>query len=518
MSAGGQATKTSPTTAGRAADARAADARADSAAGIPGPTTGTAGPASKGGTTEAGADPAAVPTGRVRAASPESSADTRLGRAADTYAAAAQVDADSGSAEIKTGPDAETAAPAGAVTPDAADGKTTDSKTVDGETADGSTVDGKTADGSTVDGKAVDGSSGEGSSGEGTSGKVKAPGVGASEAGSAEKVTAVVSAPSAAAVAAASKGRTSRVLRRANPVRVARSTARSTSAWAKRPSGRLILPAVIAVLLLAAAGTAGAYLVPQALQSVPSPTATPGFGLDPAASGGAVPPSMGDVPGLPGSPSAPIAGGTLPATTPPIAGVGGARPADALATWAQQAGTRAGIPVVAVQAYGYAELVVGRTTPSCHLTWTTIAAIAKVESAHGSANGAVLSVDGSVSPPIYGLPLDGKGGRQLIQDTDRGALDGDAQFDRALGPLQFIPRTWTEISAGNGVDADNNGISDPNDIDDASLAAAKYLCQNGRDLSKADAWWDAILSYNAVRPYAQKVFEAANDYGQRSRV
>jgi len=53
---------------------------------------------------------------------------------------------------------------------------------------------------------------------------------------------------------------------------------------------------------------------------------------------------------------------------------------------------------------------------------------------------------------------------------------------------------------------------------DASLTAASYLCQGGRDLSKAESWWDAILSYNAVQPYAQKVFEAANDYGQRSRV
>jgi membrane-bound lytic murein transglycosylase B len=211
----------------------------------------------------------------------------------------------------------------------------------------------------------------------------------------------------------------------------------------------------------------------------------------------------------------PAVGGTLPGVQPPV---GGARPADVLTSWAQQTGTKAGIPVVAVQAYGYAELVVGRTTPSCHLTWTTIAAIAKVESSHGSANGAVLNVDGSVAPPIFGLPLDGKGGRQEIRDTDQGALDGDTQFDRAIGPLQFIPQTWTAVSVGNGVDADNSGVSDPNDIDDASLAAARYLCQGGRDLAKPDAWWDAILSYNAIRPYAQKVFEAANDYGQRSRV
>ena len=320
--------------------------------------------------------------------------------------------------------------------------------------------------------------------------------------------------PTAAALAAASQGRATRVLRRANPVRVARSTARSTSAWAKRPSGRLILPAVIAALLLGAAGTAGAYLVPQALQSVPSPSATPGFGLGGDQSAGAVSGPAGVLPSTGGLPAAPGASApTFPGGQQPVVG---ARPADVLASWAQQTGTQAGIPVVAVQAYGYAELVVGRTTPSCHLTWTTIAALAKVESSHGSANGAVLNVDGSVAPPIFGLPLDGKGGRQEIRDTDQGALDGDAQFDRAMGPLQFIPQTWTAISVGNGVDADNSGASDPNDIDDASLAAAKYLCQGGRDLAKPDAWWEAILSYNAVRPYAQKVFDAANDYGQRS--
>ncbi|GIF24296.1 hypothetical protein BJ973_007775 [Actinoplanes tereljensis] len=301
-----------------------------------------------------------------------------------------------------------------------------------------------------------------------------------------------------------------RGLRRANPVLVARKAGRSTSDWAKRPSGRLVLPGIIALLLLGAAGTAGAYLVPQALQAAPSPSVTPGFPLDATGSGAAASYPAG----LPTG-SAPAGAGNLPpATTDPVQPVqNGARPADALAGWAQQIGTKVGIPVVAVQAYGYAELVLTRSMPACHLSWTTIAAIASVESAHGSANGAVLGVDGSVSPPIYGLPLDGKGGRQLIADSDQGTLDGDTTYDRAVGPLQFIPTTWNQYK----VDADNNGIADPNDIDDASLTAATYLCQGGRDLSKAEQWWDAILSYNAVQPYAQKVFEAANDYGQRSR-
>ena len=296
--------------------------------------------------------------------------------------------------------------------------------------------------------------------------------------------------------------------RRAHPVRAVAQAGRSTSAWAKRPSGRLVLPGIIALLLLGAAGTAGVYLVPQALDAAPAPSATPAFtGAAPASAGGA--PA-----GLPTA-SAPIGASGAPAvTTPPAQGQPGQRPADALAGWAQQVGTKVSIPVVALEAYGYAELVLAKTTPSCHLSWTTIAALGKVESDHGSANGAVLGADGQVQPPIYGLPLDGKGGRQLVRDTDQGTIDGDTTYDRAVGPLQFVPHTWNSYK----IDADNNGVADPNDIDDASLTAASYLCQGGRDLSKAESWWDAILSYNAVQPYAQKVFEAANDYGQRSRV
>jgi Transglycosylase SLT domain len=319
----------------------------------------------------------------------------------------------------------------------------------------------------------------------------------------------VVDDTAAAVVRTSSGRRVTRMLRQANLARVARTAGRNTSAWARRPTGRLILPAIIAVLLLGAAGTAGAYLVPEALQAQPAPRPTPGFPLE------AAPPALAAPTGSTGPPSIPAASGLpTPSAASTRPGVTGARPADALAGWAQQVGTRAGIPVVAVEAYGYAELVLNRTAPNCHLSWTTIAALGEVESAHGSAGGAVLGADGSVQPPIYGLPLDGKGGRQLIRDTDHGAIDGDTTYDRAVGPLQFIPSTWQS----NAVDADNSGAADPNDIDDASLTAAIYLCRNGRDMSKPEAWWDAILSYNAVRPYAQKVFDAANEYGQRSRI
>ncbi|WP_221324491.1 hypothetical protein [Actinoplanes sp. L3-i22] len=307
---------------------------------------------------------------------------------------------------------------------------------------------------------------------------------------------------------------------------------RGVAAWAKRPSGRVILPSVVVVALIGLAGTAGVYLVPRALEAAPTPSATPTFGA-----AGAVPaPSASDPYGLGGLPSAPAGGAfpgyTLPGYTAPTTafgvpntgigtpgGVTVNRPADSLAAWAQTAGTKAGIPVIAVQAYGYAELVASQTTPTCHLSWTTLAAIGKIASGHGSSNGAVLSVDGVAQPTIYGLPLDGQGGRLLVQDTDQGVLDQDTTYDREVGPMKLVPSAWKAFQ----VDADRNGTADINDIDDAALVAATQLCKDAkggvRDLSRADSWWDGILNYNGgtLRASAQKIFEAANDYGQRSR-
>ena len=51
-----------------------------------------------------------------------------------------------------------------------------------------------------------------------------------------------------------------------------------------------------------------------------------------------------------------------------------------------------------------------QTTPACQLTWTTLAAIGKVESRHGTANGARSTPTGSVPPNIIGAAA-GRPGR-----------------------------------------------------------------------------------------------------------
>ncbi|GIJ21631.1 lytic transglycosylase domain-containing protein [Micromonospora lutea] len=327
-----------------------------------------------------------------------------------------------------------------------------------------------------------------------------------SAAGSAPKTAVEESTPETAApTARRRRTRFAHAVRLPGP----RAAARATRDWSRRPSGRLTLPGVFLLALVAATATVGALLVPATLGS-PRPVAADATADLPDALPSDLPPT-GAVP-PPGQFPPPTA--TLPpGATPPGAAPAGGRPSDALAGWARDTGAKVGIDPIAMQAYGYAELVLAETDRSCGLSWTTLAAIGLVESRHGQANNAQLGADGRAVPEIIGLPLDGQGGRMRIADTDRGELDRDTTYDRAIGPMQFIPTTWQEI----GADADNDGRKDPHNIHDAALAAGMYLCKGGRNLTIPGDWWNAILSYNDVRRYAQDVFDAANRYGQASR-
>ncbi len=266
----------------------------------------------------------------------------------------------------------------------------------------------------------------------------------------------------------------------------------STSSW--RAIG------VVALLALALATLAGASSTTRPVAAVPEPgsvatqigTPQPRAWIDSQA----VPPPVSTITSKP-----------PPATTAP------GRPTFPPAALAPVLSTVTadGIPSVALDAYRRAAARETTRDPGCHIPWPLLAGIGRIESDHGQYGGAALHANGQSTPRIIGIALTGNGTAR-ITDTDRGRLDGDTTFDRAVGPMQFIPSTW----AGWGVDGNGDGIADPFNIYDAAAAAADYLCAAGGDLSTSAGQQRAIMAYNDSTSYLSIVlsYEAAYAAGR----
>jgi membrane-bound lytic murein transglycosylase B len=166
------------------------------------------------------------------------------------------------------------------------------------------------------------------------------------------------------------------------------------------------------------------------------------------------------------------------------------------------------IPEAALRAYKNAAAAMREAYPSCDLPWTLLAGIGRVESDHGRYGGSVLGSDGVPRPAIRGIALDGAGPVAAIPDSDDGRFDGDEVWDRAVGPMQFIPTTW----ASAGRDGDGDGVATPNDIDDAALAAAGYLCPSSGSILSPGAMEAAILGYNHSDYYVSLVMAFEEGY------
>jgi len=178
--------------------------------------------------------------------------------------------------------------------------------------------------------------------------------------------------------------------------------------------------------------------------------------------------------------------------------------------WVASTAAEAGIPAPAVRAYANAQLA---EPDGCDIGWTTLAGIGWVESQHGTIDGRTLGDDGRSSSPILGPALNGRGEFAAIPATPQSsAWHGDPDWDHAVGPLQFIPSTWDTW----GSDGDGDGTADPNDIDDAAYAAARYLCADGHDLETGQGWADAVFAYNHAQSYVDAVYSAASAYADRT--
>ncbi len=167
-------------------------------------------------------------------------------------------------------------------------------------------------------------------------------------------------------------------------------------------------------------------------------------------------------------------------------------------------GTWAGIPPRALTAY--------RATDGwCDgLRWQLIAAIGAVESGHGAFGGASLDLEsGEATPWIFGPPLDGSSGVQALPiGSWMGWWGLPGPWQQAVGPMQFLPATYESWA----IDADQDGITSPHDIDDAAVSAANYLCGGSDGLIEDER--AAVLRYNNSSAYADEVIAIADSFGE----
>jgi Transglycosylase SLT domain len=180
------------------------------------------------------------------------------------------------------------------------------------------------------------------------------------------------------------------------------------------------------------------------------------------------------------------------------------------AAWVVPAGGGATIPALTLRAYREAAAWAAGFDADCRLPWTVLAGIGRIESNHGLFGGPAtrFSPGGAVSPRITGPPLDGNGVAS-IPDSDGGRWDGDTTWDRAVGPMQFIPTTWRTL----GRDGNGDGVADPNNLFDAAVSAAGYLClSGGGSLADPARLRQAVYGYNHSWPYVDAVLGWARLY------
>jgi membrane-bound lytic murein transglycosylase B len=161
------------------------------------------------------------------------------------------------------------------------------------------------------------------------------------------------------------------------------------------------------------------------------------------------------------------------------------------------------IPELVLRAYQRAAT---EAPDGCGLRWEVLAGIGKIESNH--ARGGRLTSSGDTVTPIVGPVLNGSGPVAAISDSDNGKWDGDAVWDRAVGPMQFIPGTWKRFAT----DGNNDGTASPHNVWDAAAAAAAYLCAGGADLSTDAGLRSALLRYNRSTAYVNNVIRWINAY------
>lgn len=165
------------------------------------------------------------------------------------------------------------------------------------------------------------------------------------------------------------------------------------------------------------------------------------------------------------------------------------------------------LSLVVIDAYFRASIQMAERRPGCGISWDQLAGVGLIESRHGAFGGSEVGPDGQTSKEILGPVLDGEP-FSAIADTDGGVLDGNTEWDRAVGPMQFIPSSW----AIYGLDGNADEIADPHNLYDAAFAAAEHLCRGYSDIQNDSVYRRSLLGYNRSTVYGTDVMAARDRY------
>src|ERR1700748_1561312 len=104
----------------------------------------------------------------------------------------------------------------------------------------------------------------------------------------------------------------------------------------------------------------------------------------------------------------------------------------------------------------------------------------------------------------YGIPWEGLAAINKVE-TNFGQNLGPSSAG-AIGWMQFMPSTWARW----GIDANGDGIADPNNPTDAIFSAARYLAGCGGQFDIAQA----VYCYNHATWYVNEVLGLASVYSR----
>ncbi|WP_326569086.1 C40 family peptidase [Amycolatopsis rhabdoformis] len=161
--------------------------------------------------------------------------------------------------------------------------------------------------------------------------------------------------------------------------------------------------------------------------------------------------------------------------------------------WASKTSQWLDIPLRAMTGYAQATVTLTKEQPACHLSWVTLAAIGKVASDHGRAQGDHVGTDGALTKPLGTVEVRDFYGRTVSTAN-------------ASGPMQLAPAVWSKWQRSA-----SGGKPDPQNIDDAALTAGRALCAGGRDL--ATDWWNAVSSLQGAPVSLHRILATVNVYG-----